>query len=69
MNDARSPTNQNLRGMLVRRAMTKRDPKPKKLKRTKTAKSRSAQLLRLLQDNFSESSLSAADSTGSSSPF
>nr|QYD01899.1 ORF3 [Torque teno felis virus] len=69
MSENRSPTKQTLRGMLVRRSMTKPDPKPKKLKRTKTAKSRSAQLLRVLQDAFSESSLSEGDSTGSSEPF
>nr|QYD01926.1 ORF3 [Torque teno felis virus]QYD02001.1 ORF3 [Torque teno felis virus] len=69
MSDDRSPTKNTLRGMLLRRSMTKRDPKPKRVKRSRTANATSAKLLKLLQENFSESSLSDDCSTTSSGPF
>nr|QYD01875.1 ORF3 [Torque teno felis virus]QYD01890.1 ORF3 [Torque teno felis virus] len=69
MNADRSPSKQHLRGMLVRRSLEKKTPRPKRLKRSRTANLKSALLLKALQDNFSESSLSAGECTGSSSPF
>nr|UWX31887.1 ORF3 [Torque teno felis virus] len=69
MSEDRSPTKNGLRGMLVRRAMMKRDPKPKKVKRSKKKTSASRRLFDLLKENFSESSLSEGESTSSSTPF
>nr|QYD01866.1 ORF3 [Torque teno felis virus] len=69
MSEDRSPRKQTLRGMLVRRSLTQPQKRPKRLKRTRTARSKSALLLKALGDAFSESSLSAGESTNSSSPF
>nr|QYD01809.1 ORF3 [Torque teno felis virus] len=69
MSEDRSPSKQHLRGMLVRRSLEKKQRRPKRVKRSRTANSNAARLLKLLQSDFSESSLSANECTGSSSPF
>nr|QYD01983.1 ORF3 [Torque teno felis virus] len=69
MSDQRSSSKNHLRGMLFRRNMMKQPPKPKKLKRTRTGKKMSDQLLELLKDVYSESSLSADNSTSSSNAW
>nr|QYD01905.1 ORF3 [Torque teno felis virus]QYD02271.1 ORF3 [Torque teno felis virus]QYD02280.1 ORF3 [Torque teno felis virus] len=69
MSDQRSPSKNPLRGMLLRRNMTKQPARPKRLKRTKTGKKMSDQLLELLKDVCSESSLSADNSTSSSNAW
>nr|QYD01941.1 ORF3 [Torque teno felis virus]QYD01956.1 ORF3 [Torque teno felis virus]QYD01998.1 ORF3 [Torque teno felis virus] len=55
--------------MLLRRAMTRRDPKPKRVKRSKTKSAASKRLFEILDGAYSETSLSDADSTSSSNPF
>nr|QYD01923.1 ORF3 [Torque teno felis virus] len=69
MSGDRSPGKNALRGMLLRRAMSPRDPKPKRVKRSKNKSATSRRLFELLGDDFSESEISATASTTSSSPF
>nr|UWX31890.1 ORF3 [Torque teno felis virus] len=65
----RSPSKNNLRGMLLRRSMTKQGPKPKRVKRSATKRAMSRKLFDALADAFSESELSEGASTSSSNPF
>nr|UWX31905.1 ORF2 [Torque teno felis virus] len=65
----RSPSKNNLRGMLLRRSMMKREAKPKRVKRSAKRRAISRQLFDALADAFSESELSEGASTTSSNPF
>nr|QYD02268.1 ORF3 [Torque teno felis virus]QYD02277.1 ORF3 [Torque teno felis virus] len=69
MSGDRSPGKNNLRGMLARRAMSPRAPRPKRVKRSRARAAASRRLFELLGDEFSESELSDAASTSSSNPF
>nr|QYD01989.1 ORF3 [Torque teno felis virus] len=69
MSEDRSPGKNNLRGILLRKSMTKREAKPKKVKRSAKKRAISRQLFDVLADAFSESELSEGASTSSSNPF
>nr|QYD01887.1 ORF3 [Torque teno felis virus] len=66
MSEDRSPTKNQLRGMLLRRAMEQKAPKPKRLKKSRTANYQHAKLLKELGSLFSESEISPESSSISS---
>nr|UWX31897.1 ORF3 [Torque teno felis virus] len=69
MSDDRSPSKNNLRGILTRRSMMKREMKPKKVKRSRKKRAIAKQLFDVLGSAYSESELSDTASTSSSNPF
>nr|QYD01803.1 ORF3 [Torque teno felis virus]QYD01839.1 ORF3 [Torque teno felis virus]QYD01863.1 ORF3 [Torque teno felis virus] len=69
MNEDHSPSKNQLRGMLIRRALENPQRKAKRVKISKTKSTKNRKMLEKLGSLFSESEISASSSSRSSDPW